>query len=46
MECIALMVLLDPTRKGLVTGSVPTENLPLFHGRPRELQLFRPPVRN
>lgn len=38
-------LLLDPTRKGLVTGSVPTENLPLLRGRPRELQLFQPPVR-
>ncbi|CAB4026333.1 THAP domain-containing 2 [Paramuricea clavata] len=36
-------ILENPTRKGLVTGSVPTENLPMFRGRPRELQLFKPP---
>lgn len=39
-------VLTDHTRKGLVTGSILTENLPLFCGKPRELQLFKPLVRN
>ena len=43
---ISLMILLDCTRKGLVTGSIPTENLPLFHDKSRDSQLFKPLVRN
>ena len=46
LEPVTLMLVLDSTRKGLVTGSIPTENLPQFCGKPRELQLFKPPVRS